>query len=91
MEEVRRLPKGVQGNNGVDCTWCCNKAAHNGHDIFAPHGRPMSDEAREYLHQFYQRLAVPAIAPIDNFVPYIPPTARTTRVRRATTAPVPRK
>ena len=89
-----RVFRATPKTNGVDCSWCCNKWAHNGHDIFAPHGRQMSEQAREYLHQYRQRLAMPAIAPIDTLRPFVPwtaPTTPTTSARDATTAPVPRK
>ena len=90
----KRVFRPTEETNGVHCSWCCNKWARNGQDIFAPYGKQMSEKAREYLHQCHQRLAMPAIAPIallPSFVPYNPPTAPTTSARHATTAPKRRK
>jgi len=48
-------------NNGANCTWCCNKAAREGRDIFAQYGQEMTPQAKEHLQQYHQRLPSPAV------------------------------
>lgn len=86
-----RVFRVTPNTNGVDCSWCCNKWAHNGHDIFAPHGRQMSSQAAEYLHQYHLRLAMPAVAPIATMRRNTFSAAPIFSAPHATTAPMPRK
>lgn len=86
-----RVFRVTPNTNGVDCSWCCNKWANNGQDIFAPHGKQMSSQAREYLHQYHLRRAMPAIAPIATMRRTTSFAAPIFSAPHATTAPMPRK
>lgn len=60
--------------NGVDCTWCCNRAARNGVDLFAKYGREMATMAKMKMEEYLEEQKNNAQAPQRS----LPPSTTTT-------------